>query len=412
MAWLECKGKVFRIRFRYGGAKHLLSLRTTDPRETSEALSQFEANLRLIERGVLAPPPETVDVGTYIVSGGKLGLLPSQQPRPVRYTLSMLFESYLKSFPKDAKEATTWKTEVIHIKHLERVLDCNMALADVTTRTLQEYINARILEPGKRNRRLSRDTVLKELGTFSVIWNKWAIPQGFVASSLPLKNLVYPKGRTKPPFQIREQIERQISSQKLTKEAQAELWQSLFLTLPEVDEFLNFIQGAGRPAYVYPMFIFAAHTGARRSEIRRSQISDFDFEAKTVLIREKKKDRSKVETYRTVPLSPRLESAMKTWLAVHPGGSTTICTPSRRAITSHYATKIHLAAVENSKWSVLPGWHCLRHSFISNCAATGVDQRLLDHWVGHTTEEMRRRYSHLLPAVSQAALLSVFGKVT
>ena len=52
----------------------------------------------------------------------------------------------------------------------------------------------------------------------------------------------------------------------------------------------------------------------------------------------------------------------------------------------------------------------LRHSFISNCAARGVDQRLIDHWVGHTTEAMRRRYSHLLPAVSQTALLSVFGQ--
>ena len=68
-----------------------------------------------------------------------------------------------------------------------------------------------------------------------------------------------------------------------------------------------------------------------------------------------------------------------------------------------------LAATRGLKWAVVPGWHCLRHSFISNCAARGVDQRLIDHWVGHTTEAMRRRYSHLLPAVSHAALLTVFG---
>jgi len=28
-------------------------------------------------------------------------------------------------------------------------------------------------------------------------------------------------------------------------------------------------------------------------------------------------------------------------------------------------------------WEVLRGWHVLRHSFISNCASRGVDQRLL-----------------------------------
>ena len=45
-----------------------------------------------------------------------------------------------------------------------------------------------------------------------------------------------------------------------------------------------------------------------------------------------------------------------------------------------------------SKWEVMRGWHVLRHSFISFCAAAGVDQRLIDEWVGHTTEEMRKRY--------------------
>jgi integrase len=187
------------------------------------------------------------------------------------------------------------------------------------------------------------------------------------------------------------------------------LWHCLFLILPEVEKFLDHVRDAGRPAYVYPMMVFAAHTGARRSEIRRSLVNDFDFAGKTVLIREKKKNYNKDETYRTVPMSPRLEAAMQEWFGKHEGAPHTICTPSGRAITDHYATKIMLGAIRRSKWSVIPGWHCLRHSFISNCAARGVDQRLIDHWVGHTTEAMRRRYSHLLPAVSQAALLAVFG---
>jgi integrase len=41
------------------------------------------------------------------------------------------------------------------------------------------------------------------------------------------------------------------------------------------------------------------------------------------------------------------------------------------------------------------GWHVLRHSFVSLCANRGVDQRLIDEWVGHATEDMRRRYRHL-----------------
>ena len=59
------------------------------------------------------------------------------------------------------------------------------------------------------------------------------------------------------------------------------------------------------------MFAFAAHTGARRSEMLRSRVTDFDFDANVVTIREKKRDRDKVETYRTVPMTCLLASAMR-----------------------------------------------------------------------------------------------------
>jgi integrase len=55
------------------------------------------------------------------------------------------------------------------------------------------------------------------------------------------------------------------------------------------------------------------------------------------------------------------------------------------------------------------GWHVLRHSFVSACAADGVDQRMIDEWVGHTTEGMRRQYRHLCPSIQRTVLASVFG---
>jgi integrase len=410
MAWLETKGEVFRIRFRFGGSKHLLPLHSSDKREADEALARFKGNLRLIERGIIDTPPVDADIGVYIVSGGKLKGRPSQSPSLERITLAKLFDSYLSSFPRGAKEVRTWKTETTHIGHLRRLLDTNQLLSEVTSKTLQEYIDARTLERGKAKKTIRRETVHKEIGTFSSVWNKWGMQQCFTDRPAPVKNLTYPKGTTKPPFQIREQIERQIALGKLSKGTEAELWQSLFLTLPEVEAFLDYIRDLRRQPYVYPMIAFAAHTGARRSEIRRSLIADFDFTARTVMIREKKKDSAKVETYRTVPLTARLEQVMRDWFAKHPENQHTVCTPSGRSMSDHYTTKLFHHAIRGSKWSVIPGWHCLRHSFISNCAARGIDQRLIDHWVGHSTEAMRRRYSHLLPAVSQAAILSVFGQ--
>jgi integrase len=62
-----------------------------------------------------------------------------------------------------------------------------------------------------------------------------------------------------------------------------------------------------------------------------------------------------------------------------------------------------------SPWQVVRGWHVLRHSFISACAVDGVDQRMIDEWVGHTIEAMRRQYRHLCPSVQRRVLTSVFG---
>ena len=69
----------------------------------------------------------------------------------------------------------------------------------------------------------------------------------------------------------------------------------------------------------------------------------------------------------------------------------------------------HLKAVlaGHKHWKKLRGFHVFRHSFASNCAAKGIDQRILDAWLGHTTE-IRKRYLHLIPNNESAAIGLVF----
>ena len=49
-------------------------------------------------------------------------------------------------------------------------------------------------------------------------------------------------------------------------------------------------------------------------------------------------------------------------------------------------------------------FHTFRHSFASNLAARGVDQRMIDRFMGHQTEAMRQRYQHLFPGDQQEAI--------
>ena len=249
------------------------------------------------------------------------------------------------------------------------------------------------------------------------MWN-WAKHAGYVARPLPLKGLRYPKINEKPPFQTLAEIERRIAQNNLSEEQETELWSSLFLTTDEIRELLDHIRATARHPFVYPMFVFAAHTGARRSEILRSQWDDIDFTVGNVTIREKKRVRGRLTT-RSVPLSPLLRNVLRDWLPRHPDGSFTFLLglnverskknrEKGSPLTRDEAHDHFKRALATSKWSKARGWHVFRHSFCSNCAAAGLDQRVINAWVGHQTEEMERRYRHLIPDQQQRAIADVF----
>jgi integrase len=199
------------------------------------------------------------------------------------------------------------------------------------------------------------------------------------------------------------------------------LWDSIYLTLDETAELLDHVRRRPLQPFVYPMVCTAAHTGMRRSELLRAAVADVDFEAGTLTVQEKKRVKGK-RTTRRVPLSPHLAAVLRDWLGgPHPGGRYLFCQPvlvrygkkgrePGAALTRDEANDHFGRALSEGKFARLSGWHVLRHSFISNLAAAGTDQRLIDEWVGHTTEDMRRRYRHLFPNVQRMALERVFGR--
>ena len=146
-------------------------------------------------------------------------------------------------------------------------------------------------------------------------------------------------------------------------------------------------------------------------------------------------------------LTPFLQEVPNGWLAEHPGGRFLFCqagyvphgrkrsrrtgyrsgedrpttTSGRNAVlaprapveaavvTKSEAHNHFKKALAGSRWEIVRGFHVLRHSFISCLAAAGVDQRIIDEFVGHQTDEQRKRYRHLIPDVKQKAITGVFG---
>jgi integrase len=108
-----------------------------------------------------------------------------------------------------------------------------------------------------------------------------------------------------------------------------------------------------------------------------------------------------------VPLTPLLTSVMQTWFKKHSAGFTFLA--DDHPLTPDQAHRFFKRTFAKSKWKRVKGWHVFRHSFASNCAAKGTDQRSIDTWMGHQTEEQRRRYRHLFPDQQHKELGRVFS---
>jgi integrase len=406
MATIEQRGESFRVIFKFCGRRFTRSLKTKNRKAAAASVARLEDNLRRVELGLLTPP-DGADLPAFLLSDGQAMSRPTLAAIE---TLESLLAKYFTSLPEGALEDSTIRGMQVHRGHLLRVLGKKFLIQGLEAPHLQGYIEARSAAAGSHGRKISGATIKKEIVTLRTVWN-WSIHMGFVRRPFPNRGLKYPKIHEKPPFQTLTEVETRLMRGGLLPADEADLWDCVFLTLPEIEELLDYVKRSAREPHVFPMFLFAAHTGCRRSEMLRSQIEDINFTSQTILIREKKRVRGKRST-RRVPMTPLLAEALREWFAKHPGGNDTFAmrtSDGPRPVSVDDAHHCFKRTLASTRWAALRGWHVWRHSFCSNCAARGVDQRIINAWTGHQTEEIIRRYRHLIPNQEQQAIKSVFG---
>ena len=237
-------------------------------------------------------------------------------------TLGFLREHYLTAH-RGSLEPNTINGIELHFKHLVSILGEGFPLKKIDQATMQIFATKRSQQK-YRGRQIGSATVKKELVSRRTAWN-WGLGAGLVTNRFPaLRQIRLAKPDEKPPFQTLDEIKRRIARGGLSDDQIAALWECLFLQLPEIEALLSYVKEKATLPWVHPLFCFAAHTGARRSEIIRDQIDDVDFGAKTVLIREKKGAHDK-RTTRRVPLTPFLAGVLQDWLKIHPVGNSLFC---------------------------------------------------------------------------------------
>ncbi|WP_298867568.1 site-specific integrase [uncultured Gimesia sp.] len=360
------------------------------------------------------------EVGDFILSGGKH----TAKPTAIKSVkLETLWDDYTQNYTV-GKEASSVSTEKTHKNNLVHFMG-NVTVQSVTTDKLQQYIKDR-MKPSKKFKRNSAapKTIGKEIQTFNYLWGV-AQKIGYISKEKdsPTKGVTLPKGKGNKPFATREQIESIVKHLTDEKEIKEE-WSRLFLRESELEELLKYVKENARHKFIYPAFCFAIYTGARRSEIMRSEKSDFDFENNRVQIRQKKEDRKKSMSYRQVRIHSNLAETMKVYFDNdHVGGKYTIASlpdpellkqrvvaikakPLTENQMRHYFERV----LENSKWDVLKGWHIFRHSFCSNLASRGKPEAVIASCMGHKpNSEVTELYRHLFPEDMNDAIDDLFS---
>lgn len=267
MAALQERNGSYRVLFQYNGRQLSLPVGKVSREEALAEKGKVENLLLRLEQRFATIPPG-LSIVEYLKFDGRP--LAPQLPEAKAIKLSLLKDKYVAA-NKASLEPTTLGTLAVHFKHLEKGLGASFHINKLKLADLQDYVNQRAKAKGKNGRTLSATTIQKEINTLRTAW-KWGSKNGYVSGPCPCDGLRYPRVTEKPIFMTRAEIERHIAAGDLDEATKAELWGSLYLTIPETKKFLKHIKSRALQPFLYPAVCFVAYTGARRSEMLRARV--------------------------------------------------------------------------------------------------------------------------------------------
>jgi integrase len=407
MANLGRKAGIYNVRFRYQAKEYNRSLKVRERADAEAARRSVEQTIHRLLVGLLTVP-DGVDPGDFIVSGGTLTASAERRTtRPAVPSLADLIAAYLQS-QQNLVADSTHELLVIHLNNWCRHLKDKVSTPSdkICHRDLDRYLRERIAAT-------SATTAAKERRTLQRMF-RWAVDQDYLDTS-PASNLTPIVGEAeRPPFRTLAEVEDVLDRGGLSSGDALDLWECLYLSPAEIAELLATVRKNGREELAPLLHQLPAYTGMRRGEALRLRWSDVDLSSGFVFARSRKQSRRRSEVVRRIDIHPELLQALTDWRRRRPRGQFVVSdADTLEPIDKDRANRYFWQPMRGTDWCLDSkknwfkiGFHTYRHSFASNLAAAGVDQRIIDEWMGHSTEAMRRRYRHLFPSARRSAIES------
>lgn len=402
MAHLDQRNGIYNVRFRLDGREYKKSLKTRDREDAAAALHGVEQTLHLLRIGKLVVPPE-IDAGDYVVTGGAVKRLADRAKLP---SLAQAVTEYLDSMNHVLAD-TYHDSQRTHLGHFTKYLKsrAERMIDRVVRDDVEDHLQDRLS-------RVDSSTVEKERITLRRFF-AWAVDRQYVVASAAEGIARLPSGRDLAPFRTMEEIEAIVKRGGIGDErAIARLWERLFLSPSQIADLLRVVRNNAAQTGSWQLHAVTAYTGMRRGEVLRLRWVDVSFEERALTAYSRKQSRRRKETSRRIDVHPELLSLLLQWREQQPEGQYVVADARPTdPLDKDKANRWFWQPLRGTTWCLNSkknwfklGFHTYRHSFASNMAAAGVDQRIIDEYMGHTTESMRRRYRHLFPRQRQAAI--------
>jgi integrase len=409
MANLGTKDGVYVVRFRHQGKEYKKSLKTRSEDAAKAALHVVELTIHRMHTGQLQVR-DGVDPGDFIVSGGTWTPPAAPAAPPAVFPCTRALIDRFLAVRKGECAKTYLDAQRYHLDHFQeflgegRDLACNL----VTRSTLVNFLR-------DRKKTSDGETVTRYRVTLTLLYKWMAQEEDVPAFPFPAEDLPKFKGaRERDPFKTTEQIEAILKRGGLDENQILDQWEALYLAPAEIAGLLALVHQRAEDPLSFLLHAIPAYTGMRRGEVLRLRWAEVDFDSRYVIARSRKQSRSQVEVSRQIDMHPELTQHLLEWQQQRPSGQFVISAPKTwEPAGADLANRLFWQPMRGTDWCLNNrrnrfklGFHTYRHSFASNLAAAGVVQPLIDAFLGHTTEEMRKRYRHLFPKNRQSAINS------
>ena len=383
MASIFKEKNAWHIRFYYRGTPYRKSLGAVSDLKARRAKQRVEARLADLKAGFLKAPADA-DLAEYMVRGD---IITSQETVQQEESFASLKESYL-DYARPRRAPSSYITEQVHLRHLEKFLGdaIDDPVSRISTADIERYLTW-------RRSHVSGTTANKELQTLRQLFD-YATRHGLIDVNPTYAVARFKRSGRPNRYLTKAEIDDQIQHGGLSQSQIKGLRRFRYLSKEEIAEILDLARE--RDPWIYPVVTTLVFTGMRRREVVALEWGDVDFKRSKIWVRSRKQSNTREFSDRDIDMHEKLARVLTHRHERAQGGRYVFQGRNGGLLARDVLHRAFKALILGTDFDGI-GLHCLRHSFASNLASQGVDDRLIDHYMGHQTPEMRRRYQHLFP---------------